>query len=897
MAGKKQIPLHTHPDLGVIPRFFLLSASPLGMVATRKVVTPVLDRVTLSRTLVPSLPSGYLSRPHLFSLFGGTQAGLALLIAPAGYGKTSLVAEWAQKSDSKVIWFTADPRDSVQDIANHMVQAVRNVLPDYAPWYEESPEMSLDEVVRKGSNELFVLGERLIFVVDNAHHLVGEVQAVGQLFIDSLPDTSKIVIIRRTAPMTSFSKHSSANQLSLIMSQDLLFNGEEINTVLENFGVDDPDSIHQKSIMATTHGWPAAVQMLARNALQGRNIEDLSSSLASKSDPLRFLSVETLSSLDECDKIRILSLSILEEVDAKIADHLLATDDSFQFLMRLAKEGIFFTPTSDPIRRYRFNPLIREVLQDELGRDRKKKTLLHDRAAQYLRAKGDITEALEQAKSAEDEEMVAAIFNENARAMAKTGRGDLLIKWSQYAGDASASGQLLKKSALMQGYLVSGDFKKALILSEELTQEMGNATGMQALEQVISMVKTFANFASGKFDELESQAKPAIETSPQESGLSRAEKIATFRVLANKAFIFDDYHPLAKIYFAAKLLDMPDGDLDSYHHLSAIRSLVLFDQGRFLEAYDVAQSVVATAEANNFVGILAPLDAMFVMARCEIEFCNNDQARITLSRICELSRQWSQWAWYFIAEGKIMLLDLEDGEIETSFRAMQESREFARTHLHTSGVDLIQDIIELGMRYVVRDNARCDVLIARLPKIRSVEHIRASLEYRKGPSKVVKYVEKLPEGTPRDDLYKALFDTFMHIDQETVALSHLRRAIDIAAQHGARGTMLCQGPRVLQLIIKAASNQPTVYLESLSRMAADCLSQGGGIRRAMTDPLTARELEVLRNLSSGLAINAIAANLHVSRNTMKTHLRHVYQKLDVDSRESAVEKAKTLFLL
>ena len=95
---------------------------------------PVIDGVTLSRTLVPKLPTNFLSRKHLFSLFSEKRPGVTLLVAPAGYGKSSLVAEWAQQIGSKVIWTQLNKHDSYDSLAMHMVQSVRNVIPNFAPW-------------------------------------------------------------------------------------------------------------------------------------------------------------------------------------------------------------------------------------------------------------------------------------------------------------------------------------------------------------------------------------------------------------------------------------------------------------------------------------------------------------------------------------------------------------------------------------------------------------------------------------------------------------------------------------------------------------------------------------------------------------------------------------------
>ena len=107
--------------------------------------------------------------------------------------------------------------------------------------------------------------------------------------------------------------------------------------------------------------------------------------------------------------------------------------------------------------------------------------------------------------------------------------------------------------------------------------------------------------------------------------------------------------------------------------------------------------------------------------------------------------------------------------------------------------------------------------------------------------------------------------------------------------------MLRQKPAVLNLIIKASGARPTVYLEELARAAADRLKQQDQNNSGLSEALTKREIEIVRHLDSGRPITSIGAALHISHNTMKTHLKNIYKKLEVSGRVEAVEKGKKLF--
>jgi ATP/maltotriose-dependent transcriptional regulator MalT len=124
-------------------------------------------RVTLSRTVIPALPPGYLSRKHLFSLIDCQTPGTTFVLAPAGYGKTSLVAEWAAAHRDKVIWLTLAEGDSLNEMSAMLIIATRNLIPGFAPWFENEQPIRPTDLVRRWGNELLQAEQDYILVLDN----------------------------------------------------------------------------------------------------------------------------------------------------------------------------------------------------------------------------------------------------------------------------------------------------------------------------------------------------------------------------------------------------------------------------------------------------------------------------------------------------------------------------------------------------------------------------------------------------------------------------------------------------------------------------------------------------------------------------------------------------------
>jgi len=122
-------------------------------------------------------------------------------------------------------------------------------------------------------------------------------------------------------------------------------------------------------------------------------------------------------------------------------------------------------------------------------------------------------------------------------------------------------------------------------------------------------------------------------------------------------------------------------------------------------------------------------------------------------------------------------------------------------------------------------------------------------------------------------------------------------AINLGIDHGYFQVFLLQSPTVRGLIIDLAAEEPTIFLEQLAKKLRAQSQRSFTLGKSANHSLTKRELDILRRLSSGLPITQIAANLHISNNTIKSHLKSVYRKLDVDSRQNAVTKAQELALL
>ena len=240
-----------------------------------------------------------------------------------------------------------------------------------------------------------------------------------------------------------------------------------------------------------------------------------------------------------------------------------------------------------------------------------------------------------------------------------------------------------------------------------------------------------------------------------------------------------------------------------------------------------------------------------------------------------------------------------NGQVEEAFAVIRNHRELVAEFKGEDGLSLIVDINELFLRFWVKDYERSNQILNRLPKdlIFTYQYRQALSAVSKNEVKKKIAPEILDSDSAREKIWKSLVGCEANITQETLAMESLQIGLEIGARVGARETFLRQDPTILELIIRSASKRPTVYLEELARAAAQRMNTNNNQNVSLTQPLTKREIDVLRSLATGKPITAIGKTLHISHNTMKTHLRNIYRKLNASGREEAVAKAQTLFLI
>jgi ATP/maltotriose-dependent transcriptional regulator MalT len=302
-------------------------------------------------------------------------------------------------------------------------------------------------------------------------------------------------------------------------------------------------------------------------------------------------------------------------------------------------------------------------------------------------------------------------------------------------------------------------------------------------------------------------------------------------------------------------------------------------------------------QRNGFVGNHGPLDVMYVIARCLLEFSRPQEALLQFDNIRNIAYQWKQWHWYFACDSHIMEFMTYNGKAKEALERIKAARDFLATFDSSNQLEVFVDLAEMNIRRNLKDFDRLEKLVNRTPDIRHARHFRMAVDEFRGRKSVLEDAKKLPEKTPRDLIWKYLNEVSFNIDKENIAMPAMRKALEVGSQVGAKETFLRQRDEMGNLIIRIANDYPTVYNEEIATAMAERMKERGSNMSEGQASLTKRELEILRQLSTGRTLTVIAGELHISQNTMKTHLKNLYKKMGADGRHDAVEKAKASFLI
>lgn len=342
---------------------------------------------------------------------------LTLVQAPAGYGKTSILAQWRERLAARAVravWLTLERDDGdLKRLVRYLLLAIRA---DGAEG--EGPALAADLPPRAALsaivNELAGDGGPLVLILDDLHHAQGEgVAGFLQSLIRLAPAHCHFVLASRDYPWLGQSALAAEEQLLEISAHDLRFSVMEAESLLARAGrrlaADDIGRI-----LARTEGWPIALQLTSLSLKRGIGQDRLiAQSGGSGADLARYLSEQVLMTLPDEVRDVVIRTSLLDRLTGDLVNLLCDRHDGWLLLERLEQQGVFLTAVGPDRREYRYHQLFAEYLRDRLERaDSVLFAALQRRAADWFATRGQVTDAVNHATLAGDDLRLAEILEE-----------------------------------------------------------------------------------------------------------------------------------------------------------------------------------------------------------------------------------------------------------------------------------------------------------------------------------------------------------------------------------------------------------------------------------------------------------------------------------------------------
>jgi LuxR family transcriptional regulator, maltose regulon positive regulatory protein len=399
---------------------------PSASIARSTLPFDVLD----AKLLVPEVPPASVSRTALVNRLRATR-GIPMLAvaAPAGYGKSTLLAQWATRDDRPFAWVTLDERDAdPATLLRHVAATLDSVvaLPRAATTPLRGSGSVWPSALPRLASALAATPEALVLVLDDAHHLVrGDAADAVSALAEHVPVGSMLVLSGRSLPGFPVALLRTRGRLLELGATELALTNRESLLLLRSVGVEE-DSPEGPELVRRAEGWPAGLYAtaLASGRDQG---EPVSGDDVFVADYLR---AEVLAGISPERAAFLRRTSTLETMSGPLCDALLERTGSARELAELDRQGLFLVPLDRRRERYRYHRLFRDLLRRELS-DAEPDLVadLGRRAADWYEAQGDAEAALEPALTAGDLDRVARLLVDVAHPLIRAGRVEALEQW------------------------------------------------------------------------------------------------------------------------------------------------------------------------------------------------------------------------------------------------------------------------------------------------------------------------------------------------------------------------------------------------------------------------------------------------------------------------------------
>jgi LuxR family maltose regulon positive regulatory protein len=832
----------------------------------------------------------------------GTPPALTLVSAPAGFGKTTLVADWF--AEGCTAWLALDPSDDDPiRFWTYAAAALERAIPELGSGTSsllQDPSASVDAAVATLINDVEAAACDVVLVLDD-YHLVQDPRihhSMGFL-LEHLPEGLRVVITTRADPPLPLAALRAAGELFEVRAADLRFTADEAAEYLhDSMGISlsaqDVDALDRR-----TEGWIAALQ-LAALSMQGR--QDPSAFVAEFAGDDRFILDYLADEVLERQPPEVLSFlldtSVLERLGGPLCAAVTGDARAAATLEQLDRSNLFVISLDDRRGWYRYHHLFADILRARLrAEDPSRLPELHRRASDWYAANDHLPEAVDHALQAADWARAAELVERAAPATNRSRQETLLRSWLERIPDDVYDQRPVLTVLLVGARMSTGD--------------------RSGVEPLLERAERW----------IDAEDEPIVTDADEYARLPAT--IAMYRA----ALALLDGNPDAALRDAGRVLQLvgPDDPL-RLGAATALIGLARWHQGELATAHDHYVRAVSVFEAGGFLPDV--MGCSLALADIQITQGRLDAAQRTFESALRHTHEHPGLrgaADMHVGLAMIAIHRVELTEAAEHLRAAAELGEWMglpqhpyRWRVATAWLCRAEGDLDSALEWLTAAEPLYHTDFS--PPVRPVVALKAMVQLELGDLRAARrwadstglraddapsYVRELEHLVLARTM--AASGSSDDLEQATRLLERLLAAAERGGREGSAIDILvvqsdvqrraghgsAAGATLAEAVLRAGQLGSRLIVDDLGRHGMqDRSSEQAGRRRRVADPndLSDRELDVLRLLRGDLSGPEIARELHVSLNTLRTHTKHIYTKLGVTNRREAVSAAARLGL-
>jgi LuxR family maltose regulon positive regulatory protein len=902
--------------------------------------------ILATKLFIPPPHPKIVLRPRLFErLNEGLHSKLILISAPAGFGKTTLVSEWVASCDQKVAWLSLDEGDN--DPARflaYLVTALQTLAPNIGKGVMallQSPQPSPTEsILTTLLNEISATPDNFIFVLDDYHVIDSKpVDNALTFLIKHLPSQMHLVITTREDPHLPLAQLRARGQLTELRAADLRFTPSEaadfLNQVMGlNLSVEDITALETR-----TEGWIAGLQ-LAAISMQGYidTASFIKSFTGSHHFVLDYLVDEILEQQSESVQTFLLRTSILDRLCGSLCDAVLLDPSATgqETLEYLEHANLFIVPLDNERCWYRYHHLFADVLRMHLKAEQPDQvSALHRRASEWYEHNGSTDNAIRHSLAAEDFVRAADLAELAWPAYSGSFQSIAWLDWVKALPEELVRARPVLCVAQAQAFLYAGKLEAAearLIDAERWLEPTANmiersdilSTKMvvvdeeqfQSLPVSIASARAYHSQVIGDVPGTMKYTRRVLDLLPEGDTKWRG---AASSLLGLAQYASGDLKAAYQTFSDGLAAGMdPFGAITGAFVLADMKMTL----GHLYEALSIYEHALQLGTDHGEPMPLVHQDVYTGISKLHREQGNLEATAQDLLISKKLGEQVELADWQYrwcIAQAR---LKESQGDLDGALDLLNKAeRQFVRTPVPEvrpiaalkTRIWVTQGRISQAQSWVHERGLSCDDDLSFMREFEHITLARVLIAQYKcdlvngSIHEAIGLLERLLQAAEEGGRTGSMIEirvvqSLAHHAQGNISLAllPLEHALTLAEPEDYIRIFIDEGPPIENLLnhIKTDNKNLNLYIQ---RLKAAFLGEKPPLSEtnqlSLIEPLSERELEVLRLLRTDLNGPEIARKYMVSLSTVRTHIQHIYTKLGVNNRRAAVRRAEELDLL